>query len=140
MFSSDITIEILNQKYNHNMSDHIGIEFTEIGDNYLSAKMPVDTRTMQPYGVLHGGASVVLAESIGSLASNLLVDQTKQFCSGLEINANHVKSISGGYVFGKATILHKGKRTHVWDIKITNLAGDLICVSRLTVAVLDKKN
>ena len=139
MFPQEVTIQMLNAKFNANMGTHLGIEFTEVGDIFLSAKMPVDHRTRQPFGVLHGGASVVLAETIGSVASNMLVDQTKQFCSGLEINANHVKSVQAGFVFGKAIIVHFGKKTHVWDVRITNEANELICISRLTVAVIDKK-
>ena len=139
MFLPGITVEFLNAKFNSNMGQHLGIEFTELGKDFLSAKMPVDHRTRQPFGVLHGGASVVLAETIGSVASNLIVDQSKQFCSGLEVNANHVKSVESGYVYGKATIVHFGKKTHVWDIRITNEANELICISRLTVAVIDKK-
>jgi 1,4-dihydroxy-2-naphthoyl-CoA hydrolase len=101
--------------------------------------MPVDYRTRQPYGILHGGASVALAETLGSLAASFQIDTGKQLCVGLDINANHVRSIAEGYVYGKATPLHIGKQTHVWEIKITNEEGKLVCISRLTMAILDKK-
>lgn len=116
---------------------HLGIEFIEMGDDYLIAKMPVDGRTHQPFGILHGGASVVLAESLGSMASWMcLPDPTKQRAVGLDINANHVRSVSSGWVYGKVTALHVGRTTHLWEIKITNEAGKLVCISRLTVAVV----
>ena len=120
------------------MSEHIGIEFTEVGDNYLKAKMPVDHRTQQPYGVLHGGASAALAETMGSIASALVVDQSQYICVGLEINANHIRSAKEGYVFGTVLPLHIGRSTHVWDIKIYDQWEKLVCVSRLTVAILKK--
>ncbi len=122
------------------MVDHLGIEFTEIGDDFLVAKMPVDKRTHQPLGLLHGGASVALAETLGSVAATVCVDMSKQYCVGLEINANHVKSARSGYVFGKTTAIHIGKRTHIWAIEITNEQGELVCVSRITMAVIDKKD
>ncbi len=121
------------------MVSHLGIEYTEVGENYICGKMPVDSRTTQPYGLLHGGASVVLAETLGSVGSNLCVDKEKYSCVGLEINANHLKSASSGYVYGRATIIHLGHKTHVWDVRITNEANQLVCISRLTVAVIDKK-
>ncbi|MDF2386430.1 hotdog fold thioesterase [Nostoc ellipsosporum NOK] len=117
------------------MGEHLGIEWTEVGEDYLQARMPVDDRTRQPYGLLHGGASCVLAETIGSVASAMVVDHTKFYCVGMEINANHLRSARDGYVTGTARPLHLGGTTHVWDIRITNEAGELVCVSRLTVAV-----
>jgi 1,4-dihydroxy-2-naphthoyl-CoA hydrolase len=102
--------------------------------------MPVDQTTVQPFGLLHGGASVALAETLGSFGSNFCVDQDKQFCVGLEINANHIRSVTGGYVYGKAQIVHLGKKTHIWEIRINNNNEELVCISRLTVAVLDKKD
>lgn len=122
------------------MSEYLGIEWTELGDNFLKAKMPVDHRTKQPYGLLHGGASCVLAETIGSLASAMVVDHSKYYCVGLEINANHIRSARDGYVTGIATPLHLGSTTHVWDIKIHDENGKLICVSSLTVAILKRKD
>lgn len=139
MFNPSVTIEMLNEKFNINMTKFLGIEYTELGTNYLLGKMPVDERTQQPFGILHGGASVVFAESLGSLASNLIVDQKKQYCVGLDINANHVKGATNGFVYGKATAVHIGKRTHVWQIDITNEQNELVCTSRLTIAVIDRK-
>ena len=121
------------------MAEYIGIEWTEVGKNFIKAKMPVDERTKQPYGLLHGGASCVLAETIGSVASAMVVDHSKFICVGLEINANHVRSARIGFVTGIATPLHLGSNTHVWDIKIYDELEKLVCVSRLTVAVIPRK-
>jgi 1,4-dihydroxy-2-naphthoyl-CoA hydrolase len=121
------------------MAEYLGIEWLELGENYMKAKMPVDHRTKQPYGLLHGGASCVLAETIGSVASAMVVDHSKFVCVGLEINANHVRSARQGYVTGIATPLHLGSNTHVWDIKIHDEIGKLVCVSRLTVAIIPRK-
>ena len=139
MINQNITVDVLNEKFNLNMTQHLGIEYTEVGEDFVSGKMPVDERTKQPMGLLHGGASVVLAETLGSVASNLCIDQTKQYCVGLEINANHVKSATKGFVHGIAKSVHIGKKTHIWEIKISNEADQLVCISRLTVAVIDKK-
>lgn len=139
MFNPAVTVEMVNEKFNVHMTKILGIEYLELGDNYITGKMPVDTRTQQPFGVLHGGASVVFAESLGSLASNLIVNQSKQYCVGLDINANHIKGVTEGYVYGKATAVHLGKRTHIWQIEISNENNDLVCTSRLTIAVIDKK-
>ena len=121
------------------MSEYIGIEFTEIGENYLKGRMPVDHRTNQPYGLLHGGASCVLAETLGSIASALIIDQSSFLCVGIEINANHIRSAKKGYVTGTATALHLGKSTHVWDIRIIGEDEKLVCISRLTVAIIARK-
>jgi len=137
-FNPAVTAEELRPLGINTMAEHIGIEFTEIGDNYLKAKMPVDHRTQQPYGVLHGGASATLAETMGSIASALVVDQSQYICVGLEINANHIRSAKEGYVFGTVLPLHIGRSTHVWDIKIYDQWEKLVCVSRLTVAILKK--
>ena len=120
------------------MGEHIGIAFTDVGPDYIKATMPVDARTRQPYGLLHGGASCVLAETLGSVASALVIDPEKFICVGLEINANHVRGVREGHVTGIATPLHLGASTHVWDIKIYNESDKLVCVSRLTVAILKK--
>jgi 1,4-dihydroxy-2-naphthoyl-CoA hydrolase len=120
------------------MGTYIGIELTEIGENYLKGRMPVDHRTRQPYGLLHGGASAALAETLGSIASAFVVDQTKYFCLGLEINANHIRSAREGFVYGTATPLHLGNSTHVWDIRIHDGHEKLVCASRLTVAILKR--
>ena len=119
------------------MVSHIGIEITEIGDDYICGTMPVDNRTVQPYGILHGGASVVLAESLGSLAGNLACEEGL-LCVGLEINANHIKQVTDGIVKGKASVVHIGRTTQIWDIKITK-NEKIICISRLTLAVIEKK-
>ena len=121
------------------MSEHIGIEFLEIGEGFVTARMPVDKRTIQPYGLLHGGASLALAETLGSVAANISVDHTKYNTVGLEINANHIRSARSGFVYGKAMPLHIGRSTHVWEIKIKNEDDQLICVSRITMAIIEKK-
>ena len=138
MLNKNIPLDILNQQSASSMPGHLGIEITEVGDDYVCGKMPVDPRTQQPFGLLHGGASVVLAESLGSVGGNLAVDLNLYNCVGLEINSNHIRSIREGYVFGKATLLHAGKTTQVWDIRITDDAGKLINISRLTMAVIKK--
>lgn len=135
-FHKDISIEKIASIGNNTMSHFLNIEFVEIGDNFLTAKMPVTDKTRQPYGLLHGGASAALAETIGSIASALTIDTTKQKCVGLEINANHLRGVREGYVYATASPLHIGKTTHVWDIRITNEDKQLVCVSRLTVAIL----
>ncbi len=121
------------------MADHLGIEWIEFGDNFLKARMPVDHRTKQPFGLLHGGASCVLAETLGSVGAALVVDPEKQNCVGLEINANHVRSAREGYVTGLASPIHIGASTQVWDIKIYDEREKLVCVSRLTVAVIPRR-
>jgi len=130
------TIEILNKG---SMTEHLGIEFLELGEDYLSAKMPVDHRTRQPFGILHGGASLVLAETLGSVAANCVIDSSKRIAVGLEINGNHVKSVSGGYVVGVAKPIHIGGKTHVWEIRISNENEQLVCISRITLAIIDRK-
>ena len=119
--------------------DALGIEVTEVGDDYIIGRMPVDERTVQPYGILHGGASVVLAESLGSMASHYLVDTSKYATVGLDINANHLRPVRSGYVYGKATPIHLGRKIHVWDIEIKSESGKLVCKSRLTISVLKKE-
>lgn len=138
MFTTSLSLDALHSFSNNTIADHLGIEFTEIGTDYIAAKMPVDKRTHQPFGILHGGASVVLAETLGSIASFLcLKDPKKQHAVGLEINANHIRSVKEGFVYGKVTALHVGRSTHIWEIKITNEESKLVCVSRLTVAIVD---
>jgi 1,4-dihydroxy-2-naphthoyl-CoA hydrolase len=139
IFNSAITIEMLNKMSPNTMTEHLGIVFTNIGDDYIEATMPVDHRTHQPLGLLHGGASVVLAETLGSVAATCCVDMSKQYCVGLEINANHIKSVREGFVTGITRPIHIGKRTQVWEIKITNPQQELLCVSRITMAVIDRK-
>lgn len=139
MIRPEYTLDQLNKLCFGNMGEHLGIEFTEIGADYVCGKMPVDHRTKQPVGLLHGGASVTLAETLGSVGSMCLIDVTQFTCVGLEINANHIKSAREGYVYGKASLIHGGKNTHIWDIRITNENKELVCISRLTVAVIPKK-
>lgn len=121
------------------MGEHIGIRFSEVGKNYLKATMPVDQRTVQPYGLLHGGASVALAETLGSVAAAMVIDPGKYICVGQEINANHIRGVRNGFVTGITTPIHLGKSSHVWEIKIYDEAEKLVCISRLTVAILKKK-
>jgi 1,4-dihydroxy-2-naphthoyl-CoA hydrolase len=139
IFLSLPSLDQLNLTSRDTMVSHLGIVFTGIGPNYLEATMPVDTRTKQPMGLLHGGANVVLAETLGSIASSLTVDTKKHSCVGLEINANHLKSVSDGKVKGIAKPIHLGKSTQVWEIKIFNEGDQLCCISRITLAILDKK-
>lgn len=119
------------------LAHHLGIELTEVGADYLRGTMPVDARTRQPFGLLHGGASVALAETLGSVAANFCVDTTRFYCVGQEINANHVRSARSGRVTGTARAIHLGGRSHVWDIRIVDDAGRLTCVSRLTMSVIE---
>jgi 1,4-dihydroxy-2-naphthoyl-CoA hydrolase len=121
------------------LMETLDIEFTEAGEDYLIAKMPVTPKVHQPDGVLHGGATVALAESVGSMASYLFLNHDEFYVRGIEIAANHLKSISEGYVFAKATYLHKGKTTQLWDIRITDEADNLISVVKLTTITLPKK-
>ncbi len=139
-FKKEFSLEKINAMSTGTMAEHIGIRFSEMGENFLKATMPVDARTKQPYGLMHGGASAVLAETLGSVASALVLDQTVSLCVGLEINANHIRAAKQGLVTGTATPLHLGSSTHVWDIKIHDEKGKLVCVSRLTVAVLNRKD
>ncbi|MEO5911666.1 MAG: hotdog fold thioesterase [Pelobium sp.] len=133
---SNPDVEELNNRPKNHIGALIGIEFTEIGADYIKGIMPVDARTHQPFGILHGGSSVVLAETLGSVASNLVLDPAKQMGVGLEINANHLRPVKDGFVTGVCTPIHIGGKTHVWDIKIYNEKGKMTCISRLTVAVV----
>jgi 1,4-dihydroxy-2-naphthoyl-CoA hydrolase len=132
------SVEELNSYQQETLVSRLGIRYTEIGDDYLRASMPVDSRTKQPAGILHGGASVALAETLGSTGANLVVDREKKLCVGLEINANHVRSMRDGEVIGTARPLHVGGSTQLWEIKIEDMQGRLVCVSRITMAVLDR--
>jgi 1,4-dihydroxy-2-naphthoyl-CoA hydrolase len=129
----------LNKQGENTMGSFLDIRFTEIGPDYLRASMPVDVKTRQPYGLLHGGASAALAETVGSVASSLCIDTEKQICVGMEINCNHLRAKRDGLVTATAKPLHLGATSHVWDIRITDEQERLVCVSRLTVAVLKKK-
>lgn len=135
-FNKDIQVNDINQIGVNTIGEVLGIRFTEIGDDYIKATMPVDHRTKQPFGLLHGGASCVLAETLGSIAAYLVVDPTKFKCVGLDINANHVRSATCGIVTGVTKPIHIGTTTQVWEIKITDERDKLICISRLTIAVI----
>ena len=131
-------IDKLNERGKNTAVEHLGIVITEVGDDYLKGTMPVDHRTVQPMGLLHGGASVLLAESLGSIAANCCVNRDKSYCVGMEINANHLRSVKSGAVTGVTRPLHLGATTQVWEIKIYNQAEKLVCISRLTIAVVKK--
>lgn len=139
LFPPEVTTDALNKLSARTMVEYIGIEFTEVGPDYIRARMPVDYRTQQPYGLLHGGASVVLAETLGSVAAHCTVMKEQKYCVGLEINANHIRSVKEGFVTGTTRPIHLGKRTQVWEIRIMNESNELVCISRITMAVLDKK-
>lgn len=139
IFLSQPSLDQLNLQSQNTMISYLGIEFTGIGLDYVEATMPVDHRTKQPMGLLHGGANVVLAETLGSIASSLTIDIEKYACVGLEINANHLKSVKDGKVRGVAKPIHLGKSTQVWEIKIFNFSDQLCCISRITMAILEKK-
>jgi 1,4-dihydroxy-2-naphthoyl-CoA hydrolase len=129
----------LQQRSKGTMVEHLGIEFTAVGENFLSATMPVDHRTVQPMGLLHGGASIALAETLGSIAANYVVNPATHYCVGLDINGNHLRAVRSGNVTGTATPLHLGTTTQVWSIEIRDEEGRLACISRLTMAVLSRK-
>ncbi len=141
IFTVPVTVEDINttQIIEGQMARHLGIEMTEIGPDYMIARMPVDHRTIQRIGIMHGGASLALAETVGSIAASYCIDRENCFIVGQEINANHIRSVREGFVHAKATPLHLGRSSHVWDIKITNDEGKLVCVSRFTAAVLKKQ-
>jgi len=133
----DYPLKAINRRTKNTMVNHLGIRFVELGDDFLRAEMPVDERTRQTYGILHGGASMALAETLGSVACSLCLDLSRKYCVGLAINGNFVRRVSEGSVFGTARALHLGRRTHLWEIRIENEAGKLVCVSRMTLAILD---
>ncbi len=139
LWHGEVKLEDLNKRGKGTLVEHVGIEFLELGDDYITARMPVDSRTVQPFGILHGGASVVLAETLGSVAANIAVDYRKRKCVGLEINANHVYPASSGFVYGTVKPVHIGKTTQVWEIRISNEHGNLVCISRITLAVLENR-
>jgi 1,4-dihydroxy-2-naphthoyl-CoA hydrolase len=136
---ANTTIESLSARARNTLVEHIGIEYTEIGDDYIKARMPVDYRTVQPARILHGGASVVLAETLGSVAANQSLDPDQQMAVGLEINANHVRSASEGFVTGTVRALHIGRSTQIWEIHIRDDQERLVCISRITMAILDRR-
>jgi len=133
-----ISLEEVNKRGRNTLVDHLSIEFISVGDDHLSAKMPIDARTTQPMGILHGGASCALAETVGSAAANYCVDQNHKVCVGLDINANHLRPVrSGSFVTGVAKPFHLGKSTQVWEIKIYNETNQLVCIARLTLAIMN---
>ncbi len=138
-FNKQITIDDLHSLRQNTLASHLGMEWVAIADDSLKLKMPVNNSTKQPYGLLHGGASCALAETVGSVASALVIDQGKFACVGIEINANHIRGVRSGFVTATSSPLHIGRTTHVWDIKIHDDNNKLVCVSRLTVAITDKK-
>lgn len=138
MWFSEFTPEQLNDRPKNHIGSLLDIQFTEIGADFLKATMPVDERTHQPAGILHGGASVVLAETLGSIASYMCIDPEKYIAVGLEVNANHLRPVKSGLVTGICKPLHIGAKTHVWEIRLYNDKGKMNCISRLTVAVIPK--
>jgi 1,4-dihydroxy-2-naphthoyl-CoA hydrolase len=133
-------LEQINGWSANSMVDHLGMRIIEVGDDYLRGTMPVDARTKQPFGLLHGGASVALAETLGSLAGTMCLDATKEMAVGLDINANHVRAVTEGTVTGTARPLHLGRNTQVWEIRIEDERGKLVCISRLTLAVVPRQS
>lgn len=132
------TLEQMNAMNKNTIMEQLDIVYTDMGVNYITGTMPVSSKTHQPMGLLHGGASCVLAESLGSLGSALIADSRKNNITGIEINANHIKGKTEGIVTGKATLIHYGRTTHLWQIEITDEVGALVCISRLTVLIVPK--
>ena len=139
IFSDDVDLEFMKQVCCNTMVEHLGIEFMEVGPDYLVARMPVDHRTIQPLGLLHGGASVALAETLGSMAGWCCVNRATREVLGIEINANHVSGMRSGYVYGTASPVHLGRTTQVWEISIRDERRRMVCISRLTLAVREKE-
>jgi len=136
IWKQDPSLERINGWSANTMMETLGMRITEIGDDWLRGTMPVDHRTHQPYGLLHGGASVVLAETLGSTAAMLTLDPSQELAVGLDINANHVRGVRSGIVTGTARVVHLGRTTQVWEIRIENEDGTLVCISRITMAVI----
>jgi 1,4-dihydroxy-2-naphthoyl-CoA hydrolase len=131
-------LEVLNRQLENTACSNLGIEITEIGDDYITGTMPADERTFQPFGLIHGGSNVLLAETLGSMAANCIVDLSKQYCVGQEINANHIRGVRSGKVTGTAKLVHQGRSSQVWEIRIVNEENKLTCISRLTMAVVER--
>ena len=138
IWKKPVTLDHFNALNRDTMMQAIGIVFTEVGDDFLRATMPVDARTHQPYGLLHGGASVALAETLGSAAGMMLVDPAREIVVGIEINANHLRGVKSGNVTGTARAVHIGRSTQVWEIRIEDEGQRLVCISRLTLAVVPR--
>jgi len=139
-FYEDLNLKKVNARGEKTLVEHIDIQVTEIGDDFIAGTMPVDERTIQPLGLLHGGASCVLAESLGSIAANMCLDPEKQVAVGQSINASHIRSARSGRVTGKAKALHLGRSSQVWEILIHDEDQKLVCVSRLTMSVIDRRS
>jgi 1,4-dihydroxy-2-naphthoyl-CoA hydrolase len=140
LWKQDTDLDRLNAWSRNTLSDALGMRITEIGDDYVRGTLPVDARTRQTFGLLHGGASVALAETLGSLAGNLCLDPDKELAVGLDINANHVRAATSGHVIGTARALHIGRSTQVWEIRIEDDVQRLVCISRLTLAVVPRQS
>lgn len=138
LWTSTFTLSDLQAMHKQTAIEHLGIEFTEIGDASLSARMPVDRRTVQPFGLLHGGASVLLAETLGSCAAIMCINLSTHYCVGLDISANHIRSAREGFVFGTATPIHVGRSTHVWAIDVKDKEQRPISVSRITMSIFER--
>ena len=138
MFNPEMTVAAINQVCEQTLAANLGIEFTEVGVDFMCARMPVDSRTIQPFGLLHGGASIALAETMGSVASTALIDLSTQAAVGLDINGNHLRTVRVGFVSGTVRPIHIGRRTHVWEIRIEDDEGRLINVSRLTMMIIQR--
>ena len=133
------TIKELEAISKNTLMEIMGIEYVEIGEDYLIGKMPVDKRTHQPLGLLHGGANAALVETLGSIGTYILLDKDKYIATGIEVNVNHLRGVTEGWVYGKATIVHKGRSTHVWQVDITNEQEKLVATGRLTMMIYPKK-
>jgi 1,4-dihydroxy-2-naphthoyl-CoA hydrolase len=132
-------MKAVNARLGGSLPGHLGIELLEAGDDFLKARMPVDHRTKQPAGLLHGGASVALAETVASIGAYQCIDRAKFYCVGLEINANHIRSATEGHVFAIARPAHTGRSTHVWEVRITDANDKLVCLSRVTMAIIARE-
>jgi len=139
IWAQAIDLDRINASSRDTLVEHLGMRVTEVGDDFVRGTMPVDARTRQPFGLLHGGASVALAETLGSLAANLVLDGTREMAVGLDINANHIRAVTAGTVTGTARIVHRGRTTQVWEIRIEDDQQRLVCISRLTMAVVPRK-
>lgn len=139
IWKTPIDMKTLDATRKDTLVELLGIEFTEIGDDYLKGRMPVDKRTLQPYGIMHGGASCALAETLGSIAANFCVDTTKEYCVGLDINTSHIRKVKSGFVYGTAKPIHIGKMTQVWEVRIVDEEDHLVSLTRLTLVVLQHR-
>ena len=138
IWKKPVTLDLITAQNRNTATSHLGIEFLEVGDDFIKARVPVDERTRQPYGLLHGGVSVVLAETLGSCAAVCACPEG-WYAVGLDINANHLRGVTSGWVTGTARPVHIGRTTQVWQIELHNDAGQLTCISRITMAMLEQK-